>query len=479
MIDWETVIGLEVHTQLATRSKLFSAAATQFGAEPNRQACGIDLALPGVLPVVNREAIRMAVQFGLAVGAKIRTPCVFARKNYFYPDLPRGYQISQYELPIVEGGTIEIELQDRSRRRIDLTRAHLEEDAGKLLHEGYAGESAVDLNRAGVPLMEIVSEPQMRSPEEASAYMRAVHGIVTFLEVCDGNMEQGSFRCDANISIRPRGQEELGVKVELKNINSFRFVERALRYEQRRQIDALESGKEILQETRQYDPVTDRTRPMRVKEHEDDYRYFPDPDLLPVVVDEALLAEMAASLPELPMARKARMTEQYALPADLAAVLVQSRDWADYFEATVAAGAGAATAGRWITGEVFAHMHKASAEESEPPVSAKSLARLLVCIDSGVVSNSAAKEVLAAMWEGEGEAEEIIEARGLRQVGAGADLDQWVDQAIAAYPDEVAQYRGGKDRLLGFFVGQVMKASGGKADPKQVSEQLRAKLQAD
>ena len=478
MSEWETVIGLEIHTQLSTRSKLFSAASTQYGAEPNRQACGIDLALPGVLPVVNREAIRMAVMFGLAVGAKIRTPCVFARKNYFYPDLPRGYQISQYELPIVEGGSVDIELQDGSHRQIELTRAHLEEDAGKLLHEGYAGESAVDLNRAGVPLMEIVSEPQMRSPEEASAYMRTLHGIVTFLGICDGNMEQGSFRCDANISMRRQGEKELGVKVELKNINSFRFVERALRYEQQRQVDALESGKPIIQETRQYDPGTDRTRPMRIKEYADDYRYFPDPDLLPVVVDESIQAELAESLPELPQARRTRLIEQYALAADLAAVLVQSRQWADYFEATVGAGAGAATAARWITGEVFARMRKDSTELAEPPVSADSLAQLLKCIDSGVVSNSAAKEVLAAMWEGEGEAEEIIEARGLRQVGAGADLDQWIDQVIEAHPDEVEQYRGGKDRLLGFFVGQVMKASGGKADPKQVSEQLRTKLQS-
>ena len=479
MSEWETVIGLEVHTQLSTRSKLFSAASAQYGAEPNRQACGVDLALPGVLPVVNREAIRMAVLFGLAVGARIRTPCVFARKNYFYPDLPRGYQISQYELPIVEGGTIEIELQDGNRRQIGLTRAHLEEDAGKLLHEGYGGESAVDLNRAGVPLMEIVSEPQMRSPEEASAYMRTLHGIVTFLEICDGNMEQGSFRCDANISMRRKGEEELGVKVELKNINSFRFVERALRHEQQRQIDALESGKPIIQETRQYDPATDRTRPMRVKEYADDYRYFPDPDLLPVVVDETMQAELAESLPELPMSRKARLVEQYALAADLAAVLVQSRHWADYFEATVEAGANASTAARWVTGEVFAQMRKHSAGEDTPPVSSGSLAQLLKCIDSDVVSNNAAKEVLAAMWKGEGEAEEIIEARGLRQVGAGASLDRWVDQIIEAHPEEVAQYRGGKDRLLGFFVGQVMKVSGGKADPKQVSEQLRAKLQAD
>ena len=479
MSEWETVIGLEIHAQLSTRSKLFSAASTRYGAEPNRHACGVDLALPGVLPVVNREAIRRAVRFGLAVGAKIRTPCVFARKNYFYPDLPRGYQISQYELPIVEGGEVEVELRDGSRRRIELTRAHLEEDAGKLLHEGYAGESAVDLNRAGVPLMEIVSEPQMRSPEEASAYMRALHGIVTFLEICDGNMEQGSFRCDANISMRRAGEKELGVKVELKNINSFRFVERALRYERRRQIEALESGLPIVQETRQYDPVDDCTRPMRVKEYADDYRYFPDPDLLPVVIDEAMLAEEGESLPELPQTRKSRLVDQYALSADLASVLVRSRLWADYFEAAVEAGASASTAGRWITGKVFAQMRKSSTEEAEPRVSAGSLARLLKCVDSGAVSNSAAKEVFAAMWQGEGEAEEIIEARGLHQVGMGADLDQWIDQTIETHPDEVALYRAGKDRLLGFFVGQVMKASSGKADPKRVSERLRAKLQGE
>ena len=476
MSEWETVIGLETHAQLATRSKLFSAASAQYGAEPNRQACGVDLALPGVLPVVNRETIRMAVRFGLAVGAEVRRTCVFARKNYFYPDLPRGYQISQYEQPIVVGGTVEIELKDGVRRRIDLTRAHLEEDAGKLLHEGYAGESAVDLNRAGVPLLEIVSEPQLRSPEEAVAYMRTLHGIVTFLEICDGNLEQGSFRCDANISMRPKGEKELGVKVELKNINSFRFVERALRYEQQRQVEMLESGKPILQETRQYDSETDRTRPMREKEYADDYRYFPDPDLLPVVVDEAMEAELAASLPELPMARKSRMIEQYKLPPDQAALLVQRRYWADYFETMVAAGAEAAASARWITGEVFARVHRHSIEVAEVPVSAKSLAQLLMRVDSGVVSGSAAKEVLDAMWRGEGEADEVIESRSLQQVGAGADLDRWVDQVIAAHPGEVAQYRDGKERLLGFLVGQVMKISDGKADPKQASEQLQEKM---
>ncbi len=476
MSAWETVIGLEVHAQLSTRSKLFSTASTRYGAEPNRQACGIDLALPGVLPTVNREAIRMAVRFGLAVGAEIRSPCVFERKNYFYPDLPRGYQISQYEAPIVEGGSVEIELPDGARRRIALTRAHLEEDAGKLLHEGLGGESAVDLNRAGVPLMEIVSEPRMRSPEEASAYMRALHGIVTFLEICDGNMEQGSFRCDANVSVRRAGESELGVKVEIKNINSFRFVERALRYERERQIDALESGRTIIQETRQYDPESDRTRPMRVKERADDYRYFPDPDLLPVVVDEAMREELARSIPELPQSRKDRWIERHALDPDLAAALARSRNWADYFEAVVEAGARATAAARWITGEVFARMRKSSAGAAEPPVSAESLARLLRRVDDRTVSSSAAKEVLDAMWRGEGEAEEIIEARGLRQIGEGADLDQWIRQVIERHPDEVARYRAGEDRLLGFFVGQAMRMSGGKADPRRVSERLRETL---
>ena len=476
MSAWETVIGLEIHAQLATDSKLFSAAPTQYGAEPNRQACGIDLGLPGVLPVVNREAVRMAVRFGLAVQARICSPCVFARKNYFYPDLPKGYQISQYEQPIVAGGSVEVELADGERRRIELTRAHLEEDAGKLLHEGYAGESAVDLNRAGVPLMEIVSEPQMRSPEEAAAYMRTLHGIVTCLEICDGNMEEGSFRCDANISLRKPGAAELGVKVEIKNLNSFRFVERALRHEQRRQAEALERGEAIVQETRLYDVAADCTRPMRTKEHADDYRYFPDPDLLPVVVDEAMQSEVAATLPELPLARRTRLVEEHGLSGELAGLLVQSRSRADYFEAAVAAGASAATAGNWIVGEVLPRMKKHQVEGDEPPVSAATLARLLQCLDAGDVSNNAAREVLDAMWAGEGEADAVIEARGLRQVGAGAELDQWITQVLDAHPDEVAQYRSGKDKLLGFFVGQVMKASKGKAEPKQVSEQLRARL---
>ncbi len=476
MTDWETVIGLEIHAQLSTQSKLFSAASTRYGAEPNRQACGVDLALPGVLPVANRDAVRMAVRFGLAIGARICSPCVFARKNYFYPDLPRGYQISQYEQPIVEGGVIEMELSDGSRRSIDLTRAHLEEDAGKLLHEEYASESAVDLNRAGVPLMEIVSEPQLRSPEEASAYMRTLHGIVTCLGVCDGNLEQGSFRCDANISLRPRGETELGVKVEIKNINSFRFVERALRYEQQRQIEVLESGGTLVQETRQYDAGSHCTRPMREKEFADDYRYFPDPDLLPVVVEEAMIEELAASLPELPLQLKDRLVDQFSLSPEMATQLAQTRYLAQYFEAVVQAGADPMLAGKWVTG-VLAQMRKRDQGSEDIPLSAESLAGLLQLLAAGEVSNSAAKTVLESMWKEGGEAEAVVDRLGLRQVGQGEELDQWVEEVLAAHPDEVAQYRGGKTKLLGFFVGQVMKASQGKVEPQQVNERLRDKLQ--
>ncbi len=476
MSTWETVIGLEIHAQLATHSKLFSAASTQYGAEPNRQACGVDLALPGVLPVLNQEAVHMAVRFGLAVGARICSPCVFARKNYFYPDLPRGYQISQYEQPIVEGGVVEIELAEGQTRQITLTRAHLEEDAGKLLHENQAGESAVDLNRAGVPLMEIVSEPELRSPEEASAYMRALHGIVTYLGICDGNLEQGSFRCDANISLRRPGDEELGVKVELKNINSFRFVERALRHEQWRQAEALERGESIVQETRQYDAGADCTRPMRAKEYADDYRYFPDPDLLPVIVDTAIQQDMAATLPELPLTRKRRLIAEQDLSEDLASLLTQDRRRADYFEAVVAAGARGTTAAHWVSGEILARMRRHQVAEEEPPVTAQSLARLLQRLDVGDISNSAAREVLDRMWAGEGDADTIIEAQGLQQVGAGEELEQWIAQVIREHPEEVAQYREGKTKLLGFFVGQVMKASKGKAKPQEVSAQLQKKL---
>ena len=476
MNDWETVIGLEIHAQLATQSKLFSGASTRYGAEPNRQACGVDLALPGVLPVVNREAIRMAVRFGLAVGARICSPCVFARKNYFYPDLPRGYQISQFELPIVEGGVIDIETSNGTRRAIELTRAHLEEDAGKLLHEEYADQSAVDLNRAGVPLMEIVSEPQLRSPEEASAYMRTLHGIVTCLEICDGNLEQGSFRCDANISMRRHGELELGVKVEIKNINSFRFVERALRYEQQRQIEVLESGGTLVQETRQYDANAGLTRAMREKEYADDYRYFPDPDLLPVVVPEAMQKEWTQALPELPLALRDRLMEDYSLPRDTAVQLAQTRFWAEYFENVVRSGADAALAGKWVIGEVLARMRRQTQTASDVLVDAPALADLLQLLAAGEISNTAAKTVLDAMWEGKGTAADLIKELGLKQV-QGEELTQWVDEVLEAHPEEVAQYRAGKTKLLGFFVGQVMKVSKGKAEPRQVNEQLREKLQ--
>ena len=475
MNAWETVIGLEVHVQLATNSKLFSGAATEFGSEPNRQACGVDLALPGVLPVVNREALRLAVRFGLAVGGSIASPCIFARKNYFYPDLSRGYQISQYEDPIVNGGQIPIELEDGTTRVIDLTRAHLEEDAGKLLHENLDGGSAVDFNRSGVPLLEIVSEPQMHTPEEATAYMRAVHGIVIYLSICDGNMEQGSFRCDANISVRRPG-DELGTKIELKNINSFRFVDLALRYEQQRQIEVLEGGGALRQETRKYDVAAGHTVPMRAKECADDYRYFPDPDLLPVVIDDQMQVEAMQGAIELPVACRARLMEQYELARDLAVRLVQRRMWVEYFEAVVAAGAPAIAAAHWITRDLFAKVERHIREIPLPP---ETLAHLLGRIDDGTLAAEAARGILDTLWQGGGDVDAMIEAGGLRQVSGGGEFEQWVDQVIANCPQEVAQYRNGKTKLLGFLVGQVREVSGGKADPKQASQVLREKLAED
>ncbi len=478
-MDWETVIGLEIHAQLATRSKIFSGASTAFGAAPNTQACAIDLGLPGVLPVLNEGAVRMAVKFGLAIDAEVARRSVFARKNYFYPDLPKGYQISQYELPVVARGHVDVELEDGSTQRVGITRAHLEEDAGKSLHEDFHGLTGIDLNRAGTPLLEIVSEPDLRSPREAVAYMKRIHALVRYLEICDGNMQEGSFRCDANVSVRPRGQPTFGTRAEIKNLNSFRFVERAIQYEVERQIALLESGGKVEQETRLYDPDRSETRPMRSKEEANDYRYFPDPDLLPLRLSEAFIESVRATLPELPDAKKARFASQYGLSAYDAGVLTATREMADFYEQTAAAcGEEPKLAANWVMGELSAALNKANLEVTASPVGPEALGGLVRRIVDGTISGKIAKEVFEAMWAGEGDVDAIIERRGLRQVTDTGAIEQLVEAVMAANPDQVAGYRAGKEKLLGFFVGQVMKASGGKANPGQLNEILKRKLSA-
>ncbi len=477
-VKWETVIGLEIHAQLATRSKIFSGAATAYGAAPNTQACLVDLGYPGVLPVLNAEAVRLAVRFGLAIGATIARRSVFARKNYFYPDLPKGYQISQFELPVVQGGTLRIVLDDGSEKTVRLTRAHLEEDAGKSLHESFHGLSGIDLNRAGTPLLEIVSEPDMRSAKEAAAYMRRIHQLVRWIGICDGNMQEGSFRCDANVSVRPMGSDRLGTRTEIKNLNSFRFLERAIQYEVERQIDVLEEGGRIVQETRLYDPDKDETRSMRSKEEANDYRYFPDPDLLPLVIEEAVIDEICGALPELPDAKAARFTAEHGLAAADAAVLTSSRETADYYEATLAAlGKGhARLAATWVNGELAAALNRDGLGIEGARVDPSALAGLLARIADGTISGKLAKDVFEAMWAGEGTADRIIGEKGLRQISDAGALEQVIDAVIAANPGQLAEYRAGKDKLFGFFVGQVMKATAGKGNPGQVNELLRKKL---
>ena len=474
---WEVVIGLEIHTQLATRSKIFSGAPTAYGAEPNTQACLVDLGYPGVLPVLNEAVIRMATAFGLAVNATVARRSVFARKNYFYPDLPKGYQISQYELPIVENGELFIDVGDGEQKRIGITRAHLEEDAGKSIHEGLSGSTGVDLNRAGTPLLEIVSEPDLRSAKEAVAYMRKIHTIVRYLGISDGNMQEGSFRCDANVSVRPRGQAEFGTRTELKNLNSFRFVEKAINFEIERQIELIEDGGTVVQETRLYDADKDETRSMRSKEEANDYRYFPDPDLLPVVIDDAYIEAIRATLPELPDAKTARFVADYDLKADDAAILTASRALADYFE--VAAGATSAKAqlvANWVIGDLAGALNKAGLDIGASRITAADLAGLVERIHDNTISGKIAKEVFEAMWSGEGTADEVIDARGLRQITDTSAIEAIVDEVIAANPSQVEEYRAGKDKLIGFFVGQVMKATGGKANPGAVNKLLKDKL---
>jgi len=474
---FEPVIGLELHAQLATRSKIFSGAPTAYGAEPNTQACAIDLGLPGVLPVLNAEAVIMAVMFGLAVDAHIARRCVFARKNYFYPDLPKGYQISQYELPIVSEGRVEVQSEDGETFTVGITRAHLEEDAGKSLHDAFEGMTGVDLNRAGTPLLEIVSEPDMRSAAQAVAYMREIHAIVRYLGICDGNMQEGSFRCDANVSLRPRGRSELGIRTELKNLNSFRFVERAIGYEIARQTEILHEGGTVVQETRLYDADANETRPMRGKEEAEDYRYFPDPDLLPVTVDEELIVAARARLPELPAAKRRRFAEQYGLGASHTGILTASRELADYYEAVVAAAGGEAKlAANWVTGELTAALNREGLEVERSPVSAPMLGGMVARIADETISGKMAKQVFEAMWAGEGDADTVIATRGLRQVTDSGAIEAMVDDVLAGHPEQVEQYRAGKEKVLGFLVGQVMKASKGTANPQQVNEILRRKL---
>ena len=475
-MEWETVIGLEIHAQLSTKSKIFSAASTAYGAEPNTQACAVDLGFPGVLPVLNQDAVKKAIKFGLAIGAEMAPRSVFARKNYFYPDLPKGYQISQFELPIVGKGTLEITLESGETRSIGVTRAHLEEDAGKSLHEDFAGMTGVDLNRAGTPLLESVSEPDMRNPEEAVAYMKKIHALVQYIGICDGNMQEGSFRCDANVSVRPKGEEELGTRTEIKNLNSFRFIEKAINYEVERQIDLIEDGGKIIQQTRLYDPDKHETRPMRSKEEANDYRYFPDPDLLPVELDPELLEAIRKTMPELPEARKTRFISDYNLSKDDAEVLTSSRDLADYFETVAEKSGDVKLSANWVMSTFVGALNKNHVETAQSPVSAESFAGLLARIADNSVSGKVAKDIFETMWNGEGEADEIIEAKGLKQISDSSALEKMADEVIAANPSQVAEFKGGKDKLLGYFVGQVMKASKGQANPGEISKIIKQKL---
>jgi aspartyl-tRNA(Asn)/glutamyl-tRNA(Gln) amidotransferase subunit B len=475
-VEWETVIGLEIHAQLATRSKIFSGSSTAYGAAPNLQANLVDLGYPGVLPVLNREAVRMAVKFGLAVGARVARRSIFARKNYFYPDLPKGYQISQYERPVVEHGTVEIVLEDGARKVIGVTRAHLEEDAGKSLHEGLGRASGIDLNRAGTPLLEIVSEPDMRSAREAIAYMKKVHTLVRYLEICDGNMQEGSFRCDANVSVRPKGAREYGTRCEIKNLNSFRFVERAINHEVERQVELIEGGGKVVQETRLFDADRNETRPMRSKEEANDYRYFPDPDLLPLVLDDAFIEDVRTRLPELPDAKAARFVREHGLSGYDAGVLTASRELATYYE-EVAAGCGEAKlAANWVMGDLSGFLNRDGLEIGAAPVPAAALAGMLKRIADGTISGKLAKEVFEAMWTEGKPADAIIDAKGLRQITDTGAIEQAIAQVMAANPGQLADYRAGKEKLFGFFVGQAMKATAGKANPAQLNELLKKML---
>jgi len=475
-MKWEVVIGLETHTQLSTASKIFSGGSTAFGAAPNSTASAVDIALPGTLPVLNRGAVERAIRFGLAVGGRVNPKSVFARKNYFYPDLPKGYQISQYEIPVVVGGSVAI-VVDGVEKRVQLTRAHLEEDAGKSLHEDFHGMTGIDLNRAGTPLLEIVTEPDMRSAAEAVSYARTLHGLVRWIGICDGNMQEGSFRCDANVSVRPMGTTTLGTRCEIKNLNSFRFLQHAIEFEVRRQVELIEDGGKVVQETRLYDPERNETRPMRSKEDAQDYRYFPDPDLPPLVIGAAWIDAVRAALPELPEAMRARFAAQYALTPYEATALTASREVAQYFEAAALAGPGIGKlAATWIMGEVAGALNRAEIEIDASPVAPEQLAGLLARIQDNTISGKIAKDVFDTMWAQGGDADSIIDAKGLRQISDAGAIEKIVDDVIAAHPSIVAEFRAGKDKAFNSLVGHAMKASRGKANPAQVNAILKRRL---
>lgn len=477
-MSWEVVIGLEIHVQLNTQSKIFSGSSTTFGAEPNTQASLIDLGMPGTLPVLNKEAVRNAIRFGLGINAELGYKSVFARKNYFYPDLPKGYQISQMDLPIVGKGFIDITLDDGTVKRVNITRAHLEEDAGKSLHEDFSGMSGIDLNRAGTPLLEIVSEPDMCSAKEAVAYARAIHSLIRYLNISDGNMAEGSMRCDCNVSIREKGAKKLGTRREIKNVNSFKFIEKAINTEIEWQIDELESGRKIQQSTVLYDANTNKTRAMRSKEEANDYRYFPDPDLLPVVIEESLVEEIRAQLPELPAAKKERFISQYELTDYDASVLVSSRDLADFFEKTTTAANNAAKqAANWVISELLGALNREEKDITDSPISPEQLGGLILRINDNTISGKIAKQVFLDLFKGEGaSADDIIEKKGLKQESDSGAIEALVMEVLAANPDNVAAYKAGKEKLFASFVGEVMKRSKGKANPGQVNEILKQKL---
>ena len=474
--SWEAVIGLEIHVQLATKSKLFSGASTNFGALPNTQACDIDLALPGVLPVLNEEVLKMAVKLGKALNANINTPTSFARKNYFYPDSPKGYQISQMDKPIVEDGFLDIELEDGSSKRIGITRAHLEEDAGKSLHEDFEGQSGIDLNRAGTPLIEIVSEPDISSPEEAVAYLKSIHSIIKYLEISDGNMAEGSMRCDANVSVRKIDSKDLGTRTETKNVNSFRFVEKAIQYEIERQINEIETGNTITQETRLYDSQLNTTRPMRTKEFANDYRYFPEPDLLPVVLEDKFIKKVLEEMPEMPDEKKKRFVNEYNLSEYDSSLLAADKDLADFFEIATKESNAAKLSANWIMGELSAELNKENLNIQDSKITAKQIGKLVLRIEDSTISGKIAKEIFEKMWTTGQEVDSIIEEEGLQQVTDLSAIESMVNKVIDDNPDQLKQYLAGKDRLFGFFVGQVMKESQGKANPAHVNQILKEKL---
>ena len=474
--EWEPVIGLEIHVQLSTKSKLFSGASTNFGADPNTQACNIDLGLPGVLPVLNKEVLKMAVKFGLAINASINSPTSFARKNYFYPDLPKGYQISQLDNPIVEGGSIDVSISNGESKTIGITRAHLEEDAGKSLHEDYEGMTGVDLNRAGTPLLEIVSEPDLRSANEAVSYLKKIHSIVRYLEISDGNMAEGSMRCDANVSVRKKGETTLGTRTEIKNVNSFRFVEKAINYEIKRQVDLLLKGEEITQDTILYDSIKDETRPMRSKEFANDYRYFPEPDLLPVILESNFIEEVKQNLPELLEEKKIRFMNEFELSDYDADVLVADKGMASYYENVVQLTKEPKLSANWVMGDLSAFLNKENLDIVDTKVSHENLSKLIQRISDNTISGKIAKEIFEIMWDENNDPDAIIEERGLKQVTDSSEIESLVDKILEDNPNQLSQFRSGKEKLFGFFVGQVMKASGGKANPSQVNEILKSKL---